>query len=117
MVSSGAFPSLCDLDRAIQRELAVLATIEADHCSACRWLDEWCAPAGVKEQVACRLEVRHWAEREAHVLRLADLHQKRAVLAMAETGEHTDADSSGFGADQGRSKLPSPFPPVWMVSP
>jgi len=77
MVSSGAFPSLCDLDRAIQRELAALATIEADHCAACRWLDEWSAPEGVKEHVAYRLETRHRTEREAHVLRLAELHQKR----------------------------------------
>ncbi len=51
MVSSRAFPSLCDLDRAIQRELATLATIEADHRSACRWLDEWSAPEGVKEDL------------------------------------------------------------------
>src|SRR5215207_1388999 len=103
MVSSGAFPSLCDLDRAIQRELAVLATIEADHCSACRWLDEWCAPAGVKEDLACRLEARHRTEREAHVLRLADLHQQRMVLVMAETDEHTDEVSGGSGVDQGQS--------------
>ena len=117
MVSSGAFPSVCDLDRAIQRELATLATIEADHHSACRWLDEWSAPEGVKEHLACRLEVRHWAEREAHVLRLADLHQQRMVLVMAETDEHRDEVSGGSGADQDQSKLPTLLPPVWMISP
>src|SRR5215216_2773599 len=102
MVSSGAFPSLCDLDRAIQQELATLATIEADHRSACRWLNEWSAPEGVKEGLARRLEARHQTEREAHVVRLADLHQQRMVLAMAhETGksdeivEHTDGVSGG----------------------
>jgi len=117
MVSSRAFPSLCDLDRAIQRELATLATIEADHRSACRWLDEWSAPEGVKEGLACRLEARHRTEREAHVVRLADLHQQRMVLAMAhETGEQTDAVSGGSGADQGQSKLPRLLPPVWMIS-
>ena len=77
MVSSGAFPSLCDLDRALQRELAALATLEAAHRSACRWLDEWSGPTEVKEHVACRLEARHRTEREAHVLRLADLHQQQ----------------------------------------
>ena len=118
MVSSGAFPSLCDLDRAIQRELTALATIEADHRSACRWLDEWSAPEGVKEDLTRRLEARHQTEREAHVLRLAELHQQRMVRAMAhEIGEQTDAVSGGFGADQGQSKLPKLLPPVWMISP
>jgi hypothetical protein len=117
MVSSGAFPSLCDLDRAIQRELATLATIEADHRSACRWLNEWSAPEGVKEHVAYRLEARHRTEREAHVVRLADLHQQRMVLAMArETGEHTDEVSGGSGAGLSPSKLPKLLPPVWMIS-
>jgi hypothetical protein len=117
MVSSGAFPSLCDLDRAIQRELAALATIEADHCAACRWLDEWSAPEGVKEHVAYRLETRHRTEREAHVLRLAELHQKRTLLVMAETGERTDEVSGGPGVDQGGSKLQKLRLPVWMISP
>jgi hypothetical protein len=118
MVSSRAFASLCDLDRAIQRELATLATIEADHRSACRWLDEWSAPEGVKEHLACRLEARHRTEREAHVLRLADLHQQRMVLAMAhETGERTDEVSGSPGTGQGQSKLPKLRLPVWMLSP
>src|SRR5215212_7225072 len=86
---ASAFPD--PLDRAIQRELAALATIEADHRSACRWLDEWSAPEDVKGRLACRLEARHQTEREAHVLRLAELHQQRMVLAMSdETGERTD---------------------------
>ena len=118
MVSSGAFPSLCDLDRAIQRELAALATIEADHRSACRWLDEWSAPEGVKEGLARRLEARHQAVREAHVLRLAELHQQRMLLAMSdETGERTEGVSGGSSADQDQPKLPKLLLPVWMVSP
>jgi hypothetical protein len=112
--SSCAFASPDSLDRALQRELATWATVEADHRSACRWLDEWSGPTEVKEHLACRLEARHRTEREAHVLRLADLHQKRVVLVMAETGEHLDAVSGGFGAGQGRS---TPLPPAWMVSP
>src|SRR5215207_4019751 len=117
MVSSGAFPSLCDLDRAIQRELAALATVEADHRSACRWLNEWSGPKEVKEHLTCHLEARHQTEREAHVLRLAVLHQQRMVLAMAhETGEQTDAVSGGSGAGLSPSKLPKLLPPVWMIS-
>src|SRR5829696_7631499 len=96
--SSCAFASPHHLDRAIQRELAALATIEADHCSACRWLDEWSGPTDVKEHLACRLEARHRTEREAHVLRLADLHQQRMVLVIAETLEHTNEVRGGSGA-------------------
>src|SRR3954447_16542876 len=115
--SSCASPPPDPLDRAIQRELAALATIEADHRSACRWLDEWSAPEDVKGHLACRLEARHRTEREAHVLRLADLHQKRVVLAMPdETGEHTDEVSGGSGAGLSPSKLSRLLPPVWMIS-
>src|SRR5215218_6963476 len=114
--SSCAFASPDPLDRAIQRELATWATVEADHRSACRWLDEWSAPEGVKEHLARRLEARHRTEREAHVVRLADLHQQRTLLVMAETLEHTDEVSGGSGADQGQSKLPRMLPPAWMIS-
>src|SRR4051794_10463276 len=115
--SSYASESSDPLDRAIQQELAALATLEADHCSAGRWLDEWSGPTEVKEHIAHRLEARHRTEREAHVLRLADLHQKRTVLAMAETSEHTDEVSGSPGVGQGGSKLPKLLPPAWMVSP
>ena len=115
--SSCASESLNPLDRAIQWELAALATLEADHCSACRWLDEWSGSTEVKEHIAHRLEARRRAEREAHVLRLADLHQQRVVLAMArETGEHTDEVSGGSGAGLSLSKLPRQLPPAWMIS-
>ena len=114
--SSCASESLNPLDRAIQRELAALATIEADHCSACRWLDEWSGPAEVKEHLACRLKARRRAEREAHVLQLADLHQQRRVLVMAETGEHMDEVSGGSGVGMSLSKLPRQLPPAWMIS-
>jgi hypothetical protein len=115
--SSCASESLNPLDRAIQRELAALATIEADHCSACRWLDEWSGPTEVKEHLARRLEARRRAEREAHVLRLADLHQQRGGRTMPdETGEHTNEISGGSGADQDQSKRPKLLPPAWMIS-
>ena len=115
--SSCASESLNPLDRAIQRELAALATIEADHCSACRWLDEWSGPTEVKEHLARRLEARRRTEREAHVLRLADLHQQRRGRTMPdETGEHTNEVRGGSGADQDQSKRPKLLPPAWMIS-
>ena len=116
--SSCAFASPHRLDQAVQRELAALATLEADHRSACRWLDEWSGPQAVKEHVACRLEARHRTEREAHVLRLADLHQQRMLLAMSdEIGERTEEARGSPGTGQGQSKLPNLRLPVWMISP
>src|SRR3954469_464891 len=116
--SSCAFASPHQLDQAIQRELAALATLEAAHRSACRWLDEWSGPKAVKEHVACRLEARHQTEREAHVLRLADLHQQRMVLALSdETGGRADEVSSSPGMGRGGAKLPKPRLPVWIISP
>ena len=115
--SSCVVASPTPLDRALQRELAALAIIEADYCSACRWLDGWSGGAEVKEHLAHRLEARRRAEREAHVLRLADLHQQRVVLAMPdETGEHTNEVSGGSGAGLSLSKLPRQLPPAWMIS-
>ncbi len=116
--SSCAFASPDPLDRAIQRELAALATLEADHRSACRWLDEWSGPKAVKEHVACRLDVRHRTEREAHVLRLADLHQQRMLVALSdETSERTEGVSGSPGMGQGGSTLPKLRLPVWMIAP
>src|SRR5829696_2814486 len=116
--SSCAFASPHHLEKALQRELAVLAALEADHRSACRWLDEWSGPKAAKEHVACRLEERHRMEREAHVLRLAELHQQRMLLAMTdETGERTDKVSGSPGMGQGGSTLPKLRLPVWMISP
>ena len=114
--SSCAFASPNHLDQALQQELTALANLEADHRSACRWLDEWSGPTEVKEHLAYCLEARHRTEREAHVLRLADLHQQRTLLVMAETLEHTDEVSGGSGVDQGHSELPRMRPPAWMIS-
>ena len=114
--SSCAFASSDPLDRALQRELAAWATLKADYRSACRWLDEWSGPTEVKEHLVCRLGARHRTEREAHVLRLADLHQQRTLLVMAATLEHTNEVSGGSGVDQGQSKLPKMLPPAWMIS-
>ena len=116
--SSCAFASPHHLDQALQRELTALATLDAAHRSACRWLDEWSGPKAVKEDVASRLEARHRTEWEAHVLRLADLHQQRMLLALSdETGERTDEVSGSLSTGQGGSKLPKLRLPVWMISP
>src|SRR5690348_147713 len=113
--SSCPSASLNPLDRAIQRELAALATLETDHRSACRWLDDWSGPKEVKEHIASRLEARHRTEREAHVLRLADLHQKRMMVTMTdEAGEHMDEVRDGSGMGLGGSKLSELLMPVWM---
>jgi len=115
--SSCASASPDPLDRALQRELTALATLEAAHRSACRWLDEWSGPTEVKEHLACRLEARHRTEREAHVLRLADLHQRRMLLATTDKADkHTDEVSSGSGTGLSQSKFPSLLPPVWMIA-
>src|SRR3954465_6203859 len=72
------------LDQAIQRELAALAAAAATHRSACRWLDEWFGPEGVKEHVAHCIEARHRREQEPHLLRLAELHQHRMALTILQ---------------------------------
>jgi uncharacterized NAD(P)/FAD-binding protein YdhS len=82
--SSCAFASPDPLDQAIQQELAALAAAAATHRSACRWLDEWSGPEGVKEHVAHRIEERHRREREPHLLRLAELHQHRMALTISQ---------------------------------
>src|SRR3954462_6333994 len=105
--SSCASAALPPPDPPLQRGMATLATLEAAHRSACRWLDEWSGPKAVKEHVAYRLEARHRTEREAHVLRLAELHQQRMLLAMSdETGDCTDEVSGSPGIGQGGPKLP-----------
>ena len=111
-------PSPDSLDRAMQHELTALAALETNHRSACRWLEEWSGPKAVKEHVAFRLEERHRTEREAYVLRLADLHQQRMLLALsAETGERTDEVSGRAGPGHCKSELPKLQLPVWMISP
>src|SRR3954468_6806140 len=98
--SSCAFASLNHPDQALQRELTALASLEAAHRSACRWLDEWSGPKAVKDDVASRLEARHRTEREAHVLRLAELHQQlrsAAALVWIRAGRSSRGCYRRFG--------------------
>ena len=72
------------LDRAIQRELAALAALDAAHRAACDWLTAWSGPEDIKARLACHVEARYRAERESHVLHLAELHQHRTALTASE---------------------------------
>src|SRR5829696_4496743 len=83
--SSCAFASPDYLDQAIQLELAALAALAAVHRSACCWLDAWSGPEPVKEHLARYIAARHQAEREPHLLRLAELHQQRAAVTFSAT--------------------------------
>src|SRR4051794_3613096 len=116
--SSCAFASPHHLDQALQRGLTALATLDAAHRSACRWLDEWSGPKAVKEDVACRLVARPRAGGEGHGLRLAGPPQQRMSLAMPdEPGDCRDEVRGSPGMGQGGWKPPGLLPPVWMVSP
>src|SRR3954453_18184021 len=54
--SSCAVASPKHRDQVIRRELAALAAAAAIHRSACRWLDEWSGPEGVKKHLAHCIE-------------------------------------------------------------
>ena len=101
--SSCAFASPDHLDQAIQQELAALAAAAATHRSACRWLDEWSGPEGVKERVAHRIEERHRREREPHLLRLAELHQHRMALPISPHVEGPTPAKSVRVSDRSRT--------------
>src|SRR3954471_10200366 len=95
--SSCAVASPDPLDQAIQQELAALAAAAATHRSACRWLDEWAGPEGVKEHVARRIEARHRREREPRLLRLAELHQHRMALTISQRVRGPTSQSKSWG--------------------
>src|SRR3954467_5766666 len=99
--SSCAFASPDPLDQAIHQELAALAAAAATHRSACRWLDEWSGPEGVKEHVAHRIEARHRRDREPRLLHLAELHQHRMALTILQRVRGpTPQSKSVRGADR-----------------
>ena len=71
-----------DLELAIEAELAVLASIEA------RYWDEWtkleasALPLSVKDHLREQLEVKRNSAREPHVIRLAELHDRRTMRSI-----------------------------------
>jgi hypothetical protein len=106
--SSCAFASPDPLDQAIQQELAALAAAAATHRSACRWLDEWSGPEGVKAHVAHRIEERHRREQEPHLLRLAELHQHRMATVVSNAAIEGAIGDSAAITRGGRSNVPGP---------
>src|SRR4051812_45900070 len=104
--SSCAFASPDHLEHAIQRELAALGAFTAVHGSAYRWLDEWSGPEPEKKHLARQIEARHWSEREAHLLRLADLHQHRMALTISGTVNLVPSVSARLSAALSREHPP-----------
>jgi hypothetical protein len=67
-----------DLEPAINEELAVLASIEAGYANELEQIEHSATPASIKGQ----LRLRRTAAREAHVFKLADLHERMLKATM-----------------------------------
>jgi hypothetical protein len=65
-----------DIEPALQDALAVLANIDAHYDGERERLELWTGPDSVKNRLAGQLEEAHRQEREPHVKRLAELHQR-----------------------------------------
>ena len=65
-----------DLEPALQDTLALLANIDAHYDAERERLDLWPGPDSVKARLAGQLADAHRREREPHVKRLAELHQR-----------------------------------------
>ena len=70
-----------DLEPALQDTLAILANIDAHYDAERERLELWPGPDSMKARLAAQLAQAHRQEREPHVKRLAELHQR----VMAET--------------------------------
>jgi hypothetical protein len=65
-----------DVEPAVQDALSVLANIDAHYEGERERLDHWSGPETVKERLSSALAEAHQREREPHVKRLAELHQR-----------------------------------------
>lgn len=65
-----------DLEPAVQDLLSVLANIDTHYEGERERLELWSGPDSVKERLAAQLAEAHRQEREPHVKRLAELHQR-----------------------------------------
>jgi hypothetical protein len=74
IASSPMYPD--DIQPAVQDTLAVLANIDAHYLGERERLEHWRGPASLKARLAADLEEAHRTEREPHVKRLAELHQR-----------------------------------------
>src|SRR3954451_9314857 len=79
-----AYPE--DVGPAIQTELAALADIERHHDVMCARLNGWTGPQAVRERLLHGLEQDRQKQREPHVLRLGDLHQRMMSATMFRDG-------------------------------
>jgi len=65
-----------DIEPALQDALAVLANIDAHYDGERERLELWTGPDSMKDRLAAQLAEAHRQEREPHVKRLAELHQR-----------------------------------------
>jgi Fe-S-cluster formation regulator IscX/YfhJ len=88
-VNAGHTP-ICpaDLTIALQAELAALADIDARYEQRRHNLENWAGSQKMKERLAQQVEVCHKRDREPHVLRLGQLHERIMALTMFK-GLHT----------------------------
>jgi hypothetical protein len=75
-----AYPA--ELTSALQAELAALAAIDAVYDEKRHRLENWPGPKEMKDQLAREVEVCHKRDREPHVLRLGELHERIMALTM-----------------------------------
>ncbi len=77
-----------DIEPAVQDTLGVLANIDAHYERERERLEYWTGPSTVKERLAAELEEAHRTEREPHVRRLAELHQRWMSATMFRVALH-----------------------------
>ena len=77
-----------DLTSAFQAELAALAAIDAEYAERQHQLETCAASQEAKERLAREVEACHRRDRERHVLRLGELHERMMALTMFK-GLHT----------------------------
>jgi hypothetical protein len=74
--------SEADLQIAIEAELAVLASIEARYWDEQTKLEASALPSSVKDHLREQLELKRNSAREPHVIRLAELHDRRTMRSI-----------------------------------
>ena len=71
-----------DLTPSLQAELAALAAIDAHYADKLHRLETWAGPQDTKERFAREAEACRRRDREPHVLRLGELHERMMALTM-----------------------------------
>lgn len=82
-VETGPAPTYpADLTLALHTELAALAAIDAEYADKQHRLETWAGPQEAKERLAREVEACRKRDREPHVLRLGELHERMMALTM-----------------------------------